>query len=66
MKLCAVRRDSGPARVPRSTLWTGAVLGSDSEAIWDLYAAGEVAGDVHGNNRLADNSLSWIALFSAV
>ena len=23
MKLCVVRRESGPARVPRSTLWTG-------------------------------------------
>ena len=23
MKLCAARRESGPARVPRSTLWTG-------------------------------------------
>ena len=23
MKLCVVRRESGPARVPRSMLWTG-------------------------------------------
>ena len=28
------------------------VFGSDSEAIRDLCAAGEVARDVHGNNRL--------------
>ena len=34
-----------------------AVLGSGSEAIRGLYAAGGVAGGVHGNNRLGGNSL---------
>ena len=34
-----------------------AVLGSDSEAIRGLYAAGVVAGGVHTNNRLGGNSL---------
>ena len=33
-----------------------AVLGSDSEAIGGLNAAGEVAGGVHGNNRSSGNS----------
>ena len=33
------------------------VLGSDSEAIGGLNAAGEVAGDVHGNYRSGGNSL---------
>ena len=28
MKLCVVRRESGPARVPRSTLWTGLSAGT--------------------------------------
>ena len=86
MKLCAARRESGPARVPRSTLWTGvdrpqceelcmggleidensAVVGSDSEAIRGLYAAGEVAGGVHGNNRLGGNSLLDCVVFGRV
>ena len=34
-----------------------AVLGSDSEAIGGLNAAGEVAGGVHGNCRSGGNSL---------
>ena len=34
-----------------------AVLGSGSQAIRGLYAGGEVAGGVHGNNRLGGNSL---------
>ena len=146
MKLCVARRESGPARVPRSTMWvqlavgnaetwivmechgdrlcvivvhavgnlhlfkgpddfngygyfhirlycTGlgfqanivdrpqceelcmggleidensAVVGSDSEAIRGLYAAGEVAGGVHGNNRLGGNSLLDCVVFGRV
>ena len=31
MKLCVDRRESGPARVPRSTLWTGVVLPQSEE-----------------------------------
>ena len=33
------------------------VVGSNGKAIPGLYAAGEVAGGVHGNNRLGGNSL---------
>ena len=40
-----------------------AVLGSDSEAIRGLYAVGEVAGGVHGNNRLGGNSLLDCVVF---
>merc|ERR1719284_1906775 len=43
-----------------------AVLGSDSEAIRGLYAAGEVAGGVHGNNRLGGNSLLDCVVFGRV
>jgi flavocytochrome c len=35
----------------------GQVLGKDGEPIPGLYAVGEVAGGVHGDNRLAGNSL---------
>ena len=38
-------------------------LGSGSEAIRGLYTAGEVAGCVHGTNRLGGNFF-WDALFS--
>ena len=41
-----------------------AVLGSDSEAIGGLNAAGEVAGGVHDNNRSSGNSLLDCAGFS--
>ena len=34
-----------------------AVLGADSKPVPGLYAAGEVAVGVHGNNRLGGNSL---------
>merc|ERR1712218_637694 len=40
-----------------------AVLGSDGTAIPGLYAAGEVAGGVHGNNRLGGNSLLDCVVF---
>merc|ERR1712107_416946 len=43
-----------------------AVLGPDSEAIRGLYAAGEVAGGVHGNNRLGGNSLLDCVVFGRV
>ena len=41
-----------------------AVVGSGSQAIRGLYAGGEVAGGVRGNNRLGGNSLFWDALFA--
>ena len=43
-----------------------AVLGPDSQAIRGLYAAGEVAGGVHGNNRLGGNSLLNCVVFGRV
>ena len=43
-----------------------AVLGSGSEAIRGLYAAGEVAGGVHGDNRLEGNSLLGCVVFGRV
>ena len=33
------------------------VVGQDSEPIQGFYAAGEIAGGVHGNNRLGGSSL---------
>ena len=42
------------------------VLGSGSEAIRGLYAADEVAGGVHGNNRLEGHSLLACVVFGRV
>ena len=46
MKLCVVRRECGPARVPRSTLWTGLVilrLDMDFlDVVFDKLSAGTV------------------------
>merc|ERR1719221_18119 len=43
-----------------------AVIGSNGKAIPGLYAAGEVAGGVHGNNRLGGNSLLDCVVFGRV
>merc|ERR1712224_968727 len=43
-----------------------AVLGPKNKAIPGLYAAGEVAGGVHGNNRLGGNSLLDCVVFGRV
>jgi len=43
-----------------------AVLGPGNKAIPGLYAAGEVAGGVHGNNRLGGNSLLDCVVFGRV
>merc|ERR1712062_679413 len=43
-----------------------AVLGGNGEAIPGLYAAGEVAGGIHGNNRLGGNSLLDCVVFGRV
>merc|ERR1711901_17745 len=43
-----------------------AVLGPKGKAIPGLYAAGEVAGGVHGNNRLGGNSLLDCVVFGRV
>ena len=43
-----------------------AVSGSDSEAIRGRYAAGEVAGGIHGNNRLGGTSLLGCVVFGSV
>merc|ERR1719284_2289182 len=44
----------------------GAVLGSNGKVIKGLYCAGEVAGGVHGNNRLGGNSLLDCVVFGRV
>merc|ERR1712151_317187 len=44
----------------------GEVLGSTNESIKGLYAAGELAGGVHGNNRLGGNSLLDCVVFGRV
>ena len=41
-------------------------MGKNGKAIPGLYAAGEVAGGVHGNNRLGGNSLSDCVVFGRV
>jgi len=43
-----------------------AVLGKGGKVIPGLYAAGEVAGGVHGNNRLGGNSLLDCVVFGRV
>merc|ERR1712203_232572 len=43
-----------------------AVCGPDGQAIPGLYAAGEIAGGVHGNNRLGGNSLLDCVVFGRV
>merc|ERR1719394_2155431 len=43
-----------------------AVIGKGGKAIPGLYAAGEVAGGVHGNNRLGGNSLLDCVVFGRV
>ena len=37
--------------------WNSSVIGINSKGITSLYAAGELAGGIHGNNRLGGNSL---------
>merc|ERR1711992_159922 len=43
-----------------------AVVNANGQAIPGLYAAGEVAGGVHGNNRLGGNSLLDCVVFGRV
>merc|ERR1719323_2277116 len=43
-----------------------AVVNANGQAIAGLYAAGEVAGGVHGNNRLGGNSLLDCVVFGRV
>merc|ERR1711972_1096607 len=43
-----------------------AVIGQNGKAIPGLYAAGEVAGGVHGSNRLGGNSLLDCVVFGRV
>merc|ERR1712178_120814 len=44
----------------------GAVLQNSGRPIKGLYCAGEVAGGVHGNNRLGGNSLLDCVVFGRV
>merc|ERR1711948_204802 len=41
-------------------------LGADDKVIGGLYAAGEVAGGIHGNNRLGGNSLLDCVVYGRV
>merc|ERR1712217_407868 len=43
-----------------------ACIGANGKSIPGLYAAGEVAGGVHGNNRLGGNSLLDCVVFGRV
>merc|ERR1719210_2665976 len=43
-----------------------AVIGNNKKPIKGLYATGEVAGGVHGNNRLGGNSLLDCVVFGRV
>merc|ERR1711957_885327 len=42
------------------------VIGANGKAITGLYAAGEIAGGIHGNNRLGGNSLLDCVVFGRV
>jgi len=42
------------------------ISGKTNKAVPGLYAAGEVAGGVHGNNRLGGNSLLDCVVFGRV
>lgn len=44
----------------------GQVMNTSGEAIVGLFAAGEVTGGVHGNNRLGGNALADITIFGRV
>merc|ERR1719262_548067 len=44
----------------------GAVIGKNNSPIKGLYCAGEVAGGVHGNNRLGGNSLLVVCMGTIV
>jgi fumarate reductase flavoprotein subunit len=44
----------------------GEVVGADGEVIPGLYAAGEVTGGVHGNNRLGGNAMADITIFGRI
>merc|ERR1712083_539295 len=41
-------------------------LGADDKVIGGLFAAGEVAGGIHGNNRLGGNSLLDCVVYGRV
>ncbi len=42
------------------------VIGADGSAIEGLYAAGEVAGGIHGSNRLGGNAIADIVTFGRI
>jgi fumarate reductase flavoprotein subunit len=42
------------------------VVGVDGKVIPGLYAAGEVAGGIHGDNRLGGNSLPSTIVFGRI
>ncbi len=44
----------------------GSVKNTDGDTIPGLYAAGEVVGGIHGNNRLGGNALTDISVFGKI
>ena len=42
------------------------VLNGENQIIPNLYAAGEVTGGVHGDNRLGGNSIADITIFGKI
>ncbi|HSR04827.1 MAG TPA: flavocytochrome c [Proteiniclasticum sp.] len=44
----------------------GEVVNADGEVITGLFAAGEVTGGIHGNNRLGGNAMADITIFGRI
>ena len=44
----------------------GEVMDADGEVIQGLFAAGEVTGGIHGNNRLGGNAMADITIFGRI
>ena len=42
------------------------VLNKEGKVIENLYAAGEVVGDIHGTNRLGGNAITDIIVFGRI
>ena len=42
------------------------VINKEGNVIENLYAAGEVVGDIHGTNRLGGNAITDIVVFGRI
>ena len=42
------------------------IINKDGKVIENLYAAGEVVGDIHGTNRLGGNAITDIVVFGRI